>query len=118
MADQSLLKLLGSEAQQKLALLMLESLGPAALDRTVPEGAQSPYESDRSALSWAGPVLVHLRRHHQRGHQRDPSQHHRRARLGQPGARAMTTTARNWCGYWPSEGRFVANFGPERHRIG
>ncbi|MCY3648643.1 MAG: acyl-CoA dehydrogenase family protein [Acidimicrobiaceae bacterium] len=52
-ADQSLLKLLGSEAQQKLALLMLESLGPAALDRTVPEGAQSPYESDRSALSWA-----------------------------------------------------------------
>ncbi len=52
-ADQSLLKLLGSEAQQKLALLMLESLGPAALDRTVPEGAQSPYDSDRSALSWA-----------------------------------------------------------------
>ena len=52
-ADQSLLKLLGSEAQQKLALLMLESLGPAALDRTVPDTAQSPYESDRSALSWA-----------------------------------------------------------------
>ena len=52
-ADQSLLKLLGSEAQQKLALLMLESLGPAALDRTVPALAMSPYESDRSALSWA-----------------------------------------------------------------
>ena len=52
-ADQSLLKLLGSEAQQKLSLLMLESLGPAALDRTVPEMAQSPYESDRSELPWA-----------------------------------------------------------------
>ena len=52
-ADRSLLKLLGSEAQQKLALLMLESLGPAALDRTAPETALSPYESDRSALSWA-----------------------------------------------------------------
>ena len=52
-ADQSLLKLLGSEAQQKLALLMLEALGPAALDRTVPPDAQSPYESDRAALSWA-----------------------------------------------------------------
>ncbi len=52
-ADQSLLKLLGSETQQKLALLMLESLGPAALDRTVPALAMSPYESDRSALSWA-----------------------------------------------------------------
>ena len=52
-ADQSLLKLLGSEAQQKLALLMLEWLGPAALDRTMPEGVRSPYESDRSALSWA-----------------------------------------------------------------
>ena len=52
-ADQSLLKLLGSEAQQRLALLMLESLGPAALDRTMPEGVRSPYESDRSALSWA-----------------------------------------------------------------
>ena len=52
-ADQSLLKLLGSEAQQKLALLALESLGPAALDRTMPEAVRSPYESDRSALSWA-----------------------------------------------------------------
>ena len=52
-ADQSLLKLLGSEAQQKLALLMMESLGPEALDRTAPAEAQSPYESDRSALSWA-----------------------------------------------------------------
>ncbi len=52
-ADQSLLKLLGSEAQQKLALLMLESLGPAGLDRTVPPDAQQPYESDRAALSWA-----------------------------------------------------------------
>ena len=52
-ADQSLLKLLGSEAQQRLALLTLESLGPAALDRTVPSGVRSPYESDRSALSWA-----------------------------------------------------------------
>ena len=52
-ADQSLLKLLGSEAQQKLALLMLESLGPEALNRIVLEKARSPYESDRSALSWA-----------------------------------------------------------------
>ncbi|MCY3643793.1 MAG: acyl-CoA dehydrogenase family protein [Acidimicrobiaceae bacterium] len=52
-ADQSLLKLLGSEAQQKLSLLMLEALGPAGLDRTVPPDAQSPYESDRAALSWA-----------------------------------------------------------------
>ncbi len=51
-AEQSLLKLLGSEAQQRLALLMVETLGPAALDRTGPDGTGAPFDSDRSALSW------------------------------------------------------------------
>ncbi len=56
-SEQSLLKLMGSEAQQRLALLTVEALGPAALDRTVPDGAVSPFESDRSALSWSDRYL-------------------------------------------------------------
>ena len=56
-AEQSILKLMGSEAQQDLAALMLESLGASALDQTVDSTLRFPYETDRGAVSWSDRYL-------------------------------------------------------------
>ena len=51
-AEQSILKMMGSEGQRRLALLMLETFGPAALDQTVPSDGRFAHEADRGAASW------------------------------------------------------------------
>ena len=56
-AEQSILKLMGSEAQQDLAALMLETLGASALDQTVDSTLRFPYETDRGAVSWSDRYL-------------------------------------------------------------
>ena len=44
--------MMGSEGQRRLALLMLETFGPAALDQTVPSDGRFAHEADRGAASW------------------------------------------------------------------
>ncbi|MED5393211.1 MAG: acyl-CoA dehydrogenase family protein, partial [Actinomycetota bacterium] len=56
-AEQSILKLMGSEAQQDLAALILETLGAAALDQAVDSTLRFPYENDRGAVSWSDRYL-------------------------------------------------------------
>ena len=52
-AEQSILKLMGSEAQRDLAALVLETLGAAALDQATNSTLRFPYETDRGSVSWA-----------------------------------------------------------------
>jgi alkylation response protein AidB-like acyl-CoA dehydrogenase len=56
-AEQSILKLMGSEAQRDLASLALETLGAAALDQTIDTTVRFPYETDRGAVSWSDRYL-------------------------------------------------------------
>ena len=51
-AEQSILKLLGSESIQRGALHLLESLGPDGLDRTRPSGPFLPLHSEHYVASW------------------------------------------------------------------
>ena len=50
--EQSILKLLGSEAQQGAKLHLIETLGTAALDPTPPPGAGSPLELETFNAGW------------------------------------------------------------------
>ena len=50
--EQSILKLLGSEAQQRASLQVLEAMGPDALDRTRPTGPFHPLHSEHYDASW------------------------------------------------------------------
>ena len=51
-AQQSILKLMGSEAGQAANLALVESLGPAALDPTLPGAPKSTLESEFVSASW------------------------------------------------------------------
>ena len=51
-SEQSILKLLGSEAVQRGSLHMLESLGPDGLDRTQPSAPLPPLHSEHYVASW------------------------------------------------------------------
>ena len=57
-AEQSILKLMGSEAQRDLAALVLETLGAAALDQATDSTLRFPYETDRGSVSWADRYLL------------------------------------------------------------
>jgi alkylation response protein AidB-like acyl-CoA dehydrogenase len=50
-AEQSILKMLGSEGQREMSHLALESLGAAALDQAAATAARKPY-SNRRPASW------------------------------------------------------------------
>ena len=56
-AEQSILKLMGSEAQQDLTAVVLETLGAAALDQAVDSTLRFPYENDRGAVPWSDRYL-------------------------------------------------------------
>ena len=51
-AEQSILKMLGSEGQREMALLATEALGASALDQAATTGARKPYGNDRRTASW------------------------------------------------------------------
>lgn len=51
-AEQSLLKLLGSESQREMGLLALETLGPHALDQDEPTSERKPYGNNNRRASW------------------------------------------------------------------
>jgi alkylation response protein AidB-like acyl-CoA dehydrogenase len=51
-AEQSILKLLGSEAVQRGSLHLLESLGPDGLDRTKASAPTPPLHSEHYVASW------------------------------------------------------------------
>jgi alkylation response protein AidB-like acyl-CoA dehydrogenase len=51
-AEQSILKLLGSESQREMALLALEAMGAGALDQDVPTSARKPYGNNARNASW------------------------------------------------------------------
>ncbi|MDH3704817.1 MAG: acyl-CoA dehydrogenase family protein [Acidimicrobiia bacterium] len=51
-AEQSLLKMMGSEGQRELALLAVETLGPEALDQRQVPGQAGAFASDRLATTW------------------------------------------------------------------
>jgi alkylation response protein AidB-like acyl-CoA dehydrogenase len=51
-AEQSILKLLGSESQQAAADLALEALGPLALDQRPPDRLAQPWGRGRSHATW------------------------------------------------------------------
>ena len=51
-AEQSLLKLMGSEAQREAALLALEVFGARGLDQRRPERPPQPFGVDRSSETW------------------------------------------------------------------
>lgn len=51
-AEQSILKLLGSESQREMALIALEALGPNALDQDLPTSTDKPYSRSSADTSW------------------------------------------------------------------
>ena len=51
-AEHSLLKMMGSEAQQECAALALDALGPDALDQTPPEREPQPWGRGRGHATW------------------------------------------------------------------
>ncbi|MDH4170269.1 MAG: acyl-CoA dehydrogenase family protein [Acidimicrobiia bacterium] len=51
-AEQSILKMMGSEAQREVALLAVEALGPAALDQRRVPGHSSVFASDKHVVTW------------------------------------------------------------------
>ena len=51
-AEQSLLKMMGSEGQREIALLATESLGAGALDQHLKPREFEPYDNDRYMASW------------------------------------------------------------------
>ena len=78
-AEQSILKLFGSEAVQRGTLRVLEALGPDGLDHTVPSGPQPPPRHRRAHRRLVRALPAELRRHHRRRDLPDPAQHRRRA---------------------------------------
>jgi alkylation response protein AidB-like acyl-CoA dehydrogenase len=57
-AEQSILKLLGSETQREIGLVAVEALGANALDQAAPTSARRPYGRSQLATSWFGRYLV------------------------------------------------------------
>ena len=51
-AEQSILKMMGSEGQQEAALLAVETLGAEQLDQTPPDREPEPFGGGRSSVSW------------------------------------------------------------------
>jgi alkylation response protein AidB-like acyl-CoA dehydrogenase len=51
-AEQSILKLLGSESQREMGLLALEALGPMALDAAEPTSGRKPYGNNSRNVGW------------------------------------------------------------------
>ncbi|MEJ7583687.1 MAG: acyl-CoA dehydrogenase family protein, partial [Acidimicrobiales bacterium] len=51
-AEQSILKMMGSESQRELALLALETLGPDGLDQAGVTSAHEPHGANRGSATW------------------------------------------------------------------
>ncbi len=97
-SEQSILKLLGSEAVQRGSLHMLESLGPDGLDRTRPSAPVAAPALRALRRQLVRPLPAELRRDDRRRHLSDPAQHHRRAGAGPP---ALNITRRGVGGRGP-----------------
>ena len=94
-AQQSILKLLGSEAGQAAAMHAFESLGPdLVLDPRRLERPVCALLPRRVRPELVQPLPAVLFRHHRRRHLRDPAKHRRRARARPPAVTAALSADR------------------------
>ncbi len=82
----SVLKLLGSEAEQSALRHALDAAGVDGLRSPALTAPYNPHSPDLFTGSWFARYISHLRGHHLGRHVGNPAQHHRSASTGPSGA--------------------------------